>query len=130
MKTLNKTMKIFIPTLFLALLLVNCSDKKEAITDNVTPVNVTIATPSTQQRGAYFSASGQIETEQFANISTRMMGYVSKVHVKVGDKVRKDQLLININNTDIDKPPEIKNIISIVVSNGCKNAASIEIKFI
>ncbi len=102
MNTLNKTMKIFIPTLFLALLLVNCSDKKEATTDNETPVNVTIASPSMQQGGAYFSASGQIETEQFANISTRMMGYVSKIHVKVGDKVRKGQLLININNTDIE----------------------------
>lgn len=95
-------MKIFIPALLLALILVSCGDKNETVIDNSKPVNVTIATPSTQQGGSYFSASGQIETEQFANISTRMMGYVSKVHIKVGDKVRKGQLLININNTDIE----------------------------
>ena len=102
MNTVNKIMKIFIPTLFLALLLINCSDKKEAITDNTTPVNVTIATPSIQQGGAYFSASGQIEKEEFANISTRVMGNITKIYVKVGDKVRKGQLLISINNTDLE----------------------------
>ncbi|MCF6224426.1 MAG: efflux RND transporter periplasmic adaptor subunit [Flavobacteriaceae bacterium] len=99
---INNTMKTTLLILLLSLTLVNCSDKKEIITDNSIPVNVTIATPSSQKAGAYFSASGQIETEQFANISTRMMGYVSKIHVKVGDKVKKGQLLININNSAIE----------------------------
>ena len=85
MYTLNHTMKISLFTLFFALLLTSCSDKKQTVVDNSTPVNVTIATPSAQKGGSYFSASGQIETEQFANISTRIMGYVSKIHVNVGD---------------------------------------------
>ncbi|VAV86269.1 Probable Co/Zn/Cd efflux system membrane fusion protein [hydrothermal vent metagenome] len=103
MKTLiNKTMRITLLILLISLTLVNCSDKKETAIDNSDAVNVTIATPSSQKGGAFFSASGQIETEQFANISTRMMGYVSKIHVKVGDKVKKGQLLININNSDIE----------------------------
>ena len=29
------------------------------------------------------------------------MGYVNKVHVNVGDKVRKGQLLVSINNNDL-----------------------------
>ncbi|MDH3322228.1 MAG: biotin/lipoyl-binding protein, partial [Flavobacteriaceae bacterium] len=102
MNTIKHTMKISLLSVFLMLLLTNCSDQKQTVVDNTTPVNVTVATPSTQRGGAYFSASGQIETEQFANISTRMMGYVSKIHVNVGDKVKKGQLLININNTDIE----------------------------
>jgi RND family efflux transporter MFP subunit len=95
-------MKKYILTLFLSLVLINCSDKKEKADTATTSVNVTIATPSSQLGGAFFSASGQIETEQFANISTRMMGYVSKIHVNVGDEVKKGQLLININNSDIE----------------------------
>jgi len=95
-------MKIVLLTLIASLTLVNCSDKKETTVDNSLPVNVTIATASLQKGVAFFSASGQIETEQFANISTRVMGYVSKIHVKVGDKVKKGQLLIHINNSDIE----------------------------
>lgn len=79
----------------------SCSDKKNAKEKAIDLVNVTIATPSTPQGGSVFSASGQIETEQFANIGSQMMGFVSKINVNVGDEVKKGQLLIQINNTDI-----------------------------
>ena len=83
------------------LLFTNCGDKKENTVSNTAAVNVIVATTSAKQGTSFFSASGQIETKQHANISTRVMGYVSKVHVQVGDIVKKGQLLININNTDI-----------------------------
>ena len=102
MKITYKTMKLTFITLILSSLLLSCGEKNSDENIDTKPVNVTIDTPSTQPGGSFFSASGQIETEQFANISTRMMGYVSQIHVNVGDKVKKGQLLININNTEIE----------------------------
>lgn len=96
-------MKTTILSIILALMMVNCGDKENKIYTNDLPaINVTVESPSNQNKGVYFSASGQIETEQYANISTRMMEYVSRVHVKVGDKVKKGQLLISINDSDIE----------------------------
>ncbi len=95
-------MKLPFLTLFLSVLLLSCNDKTGENTINSKPVNVTISKPSTQSGGSYFSASGQIETEQYVNLSTRIMGYVSNIHVNVGDKVKKGQLLININNSEIE----------------------------
>lgn len=78
----------------------SCGDtqKKE---QNQKPVTVSIQKTTINSDNSYIAASGTIETEQHADISTRMMGYVSKIHVKVGDQVTKGQLLVNINNTDI-----------------------------
>ncbi len=95
-------MKISFLTLFLSVLLLSCSDKTDNKTIDTIPATVTVSSPSTQLDGSYFSASGQIETEQYANISTRIMGYVSNIHAHVGDKVKKGQLLININNSEIE----------------------------
>lgn len=49
----------------------------------------------------FVSASGKIEAENSANLSTRMMGYVTNVPVKVGQKVAAGQLLVKINSTDL-----------------------------
>jgi RND family efflux transporter MFP subunit len=77
------------------------SNKKEATVANLdAAVLVTVATPSgTSQQG--MNVSGQIEASQTANISTRMMGYITMLKVKVGDHVNKGQLLATISNQDI-----------------------------
>ncbi|MDP3352816.1 MAG: efflux RND transporter periplasmic adaptor subunit, partial [Flavobacteriaceae bacterium] len=86
----------------------------------VVQVTVNTTTPSTE--GSFLAASGTIETDQHADISTRMMGYVTNVHVKVGDNVSKGQLLVSINNTDIlAKEAQVKAGI-IQAKAGLKNA--------
>ncbi len=45
---------------------------------------------SENDNSPFVTASGKIEAENSANLSTRMMGYVTKVHVKVGQKVEQD----------------------------------------
>ncbi|SDL30733.1 RND family efflux transporter, MFP subunit [Salinimicrobium catena] len=74
-------------------------EKKEAINEGpVVPVRV--ETPS----GAgerFLTASGKIEAVNSANLSTRMMGFIEDIHVKVGDKVNKGELLVSINNSDL-----------------------------
>lgn len=102
MKQISKTIQILGLILFLTFSLASCSDSKKDSVANQELVTVQVATSVLPKNEGYFSASGQIEAEQFANISTRMMGYVTKVYVKVGDKVRKGQALIDINNADME----------------------------
>lgn len=65
-----------------------------------TPLTVTIARPSSVNTGGV-TASGQVEAVQTAAISTRVMGTITRVFVKLGDKVGKGQLLATINSEDL-----------------------------
>lgn len=93
--------KFIIPIFTLSLsLLISCgSDRKETKTLVAIPVKVSGTVENTNS--PFVTASGKIEAENSANVSTRMMGYVTKVHVKVGQKVGTGQLLVSINNSDL-----------------------------
>lgn len=78
----------------------SCGNDAKKIADNRPTVNVKVSSP-TSESGAFITASGKVETVQNATISTRMMGYVNNIPVKVGDNVKKGQLLISINSADI-----------------------------
>lgn len=84
------------------LLLSSCSSHKN--TDNKTSLDstivVTVSTPSATGQPV-LDISGQVEAGETAGISTRMMGYITMINVKVGDKVNKGQLLVTISNQDI-----------------------------
>ncbi|WP_372752707.1 efflux RND transporter periplasmic adaptor subunit [Mariniflexile sp.] len=85
-----------------ALLFSSCgSDNKKAVADNSPAIPVKVSEVHTNGTSPFLSVSGKIQATNSADLSTRMMGYVNKVHVKVGDKVNKGQLLISINNTDL-----------------------------
>ena len=87
--------------LTLSLFMVNCGSKEsKTIADNSTPIAVKVS-GSTEAGSQFITVSGKIEASNSADLSTRIMGYVNKVHVKVGDKVRKGQLLVSINNADL-----------------------------
>lgn len=66
------------------------------------PITVQTATAggSSIQAGV-IEASGQVEAGQSVNISTRVMGYITQMKVKVGDRVSAGQLLFSVNSTDI-----------------------------
>ncbi len=79
----------------------SCGGKKhEETKDNTAPVTVVVATPGGAVEGG-ISVSGKIEAQQTANISTRIMGTITRIYVKVGDKVRRGQLLATISSQDI-----------------------------
>jgi len=82
------------------ILVASCGKDKAASTDNTPAVAVKVSTPSAED-STFLSASGKIEAVQNANLSTRMMGYVTETYVNVGDKVSKGQLLLRINSADI-----------------------------
>ena len=97
-----KSIKTFGTTIVAGLLLLSCSGPANENKTVTEAVKVVVEKASQPEGNGFFNASGQIEAEQFANISTRMMGYVSKVYVKVGDQVNKGQALIDINNSDME----------------------------
>lgn len=82
-------------------LVISCSGKKEPATNNDTKaISVTVSAPFTNEQQVVL-ASGQIESAQTANLSTRMMGRITNMYVKVGDAVRKGQTLATISDEDI-----------------------------
>ncbi|WP_396209837.1 efflux RND transporter periplasmic adaptor subunit [Flavobacterium sp.] len=93
--------KIITVVTIASLILTSCgSDKKENVT-NLPAVSVQVSGNTENSNRTYITASGKIESENSANLSTRMMGYVTKVNVKVGQNVSAGQLLVSINNTDL-----------------------------
>jgi len=95
-------MKIYIHLITLvtlSLLVLSCgSDHKTSMANGMTPVSVKTIAVQSDQNNPQITASGQIQAANSANLSTRMMGFVSKIYVNVGDKVSRGQLLISINN--------------------------------
>src|SRR5665647_26564 len=96
----KNTLQLF--TVIGLLVLSSCSDKdkvgSEPNTDSA--IVVTVATPSGNEQQS-INISGQVEASQSANISTRVMGYITKLNVNVGDHVNKGQLIASISNNDI-----------------------------
>ncbi|MEZ4857290.1 MAG: efflux RND transporter periplasmic adaptor subunit [Flavobacteriaceae bacterium] len=81
---------------------ISCGDdsQKKAL-DSSQAISVTVSSHQEQTNNPYLNTSGKIQAVNSADLSTRMMGFVNKVHVKVGDKVEKGQLLVSINNTEL-----------------------------
>ncbi|OOV29718.1 efflux transporter periplasmic adaptor subunit [Flavobacterium sp. LM5] len=84
-----------------AVVLTSCGgDKKESL-NKETPIAVKVSGIAENSTSGFITASGKIEAENSANLSTRMMGFVTKLHVQVGQKVTTGQLIVSINNTDL-----------------------------
>ena len=92
--------KIFIPLLAL-IVLASCDSKKKETIVKEPAIAVKVSGITANDNSPFVTASGKIEAENSANLSTRMMGYVTKVHMKVGQKVKAGQLLVSVNNTDL-----------------------------
>ncbi|HTH55429.1 MAG TPA: efflux RND transporter periplasmic adaptor subunit [Cyclobacteriaceae bacterium] len=87
--------------LIISALVFSCSyNKKDKEVSKDIPISVEVARPI-QHHGEEISISGQIQSKETAIISTRVMGFVSSIKVKLGDRVQKGQLLISIDNGDI-----------------------------
>ena len=89
--------------LAITILISSCGNsEKEIVIDNSNPIVVKVSSISQDNNNSFLSASGKIEAVKSANLSTRVMGFVNKIHVNVGDKVKKGQLLLSINNVDLE----------------------------
>src|SRR4051812_1572169 len=78
-----------------------CSDQNENQNErNDKAVAVTLSTVAAGTSPAII-ASGKVEAVHTANISTRVMGRITDIFVKTGDRVRKGQLLASVWDEDI-----------------------------
>lgn len=101
-KTMNNKNYIPVTLLAIALLVASCGDdNKKLLADSSPAVAVTTSAVSEDSNNPFLTVSGKVEAVKSANISTRMMGYVDKIYVQVGEKVQNGQLLLSINNSDI-----------------------------
>jgi len=84
-------------------------------------VEVIIAQPLAFN-SSVINLSGQVEGSQKATLSTRIMGLITKVYVKLGDPVHEGQLLVSISNQDLQaKKGQIEASIS-TAQAGLSNA--------
>lgn len=91
-----------IVTFSFILLFLSCGeDSKQIDTENSEIIEVTTASVTANENIGFLSVSGKIQSAKSANLSTRMMGFVDKVFVNVGDKVKKGAPLIAINNESL-----------------------------
>ena len=88
---------------FLALLgsLSSCSNQAEQKKVELPAISATIGQTAGSNQGKYVTASGKIEAENSAMISTRLMGFVTDITVKTGQKVSQGQLLARISSNDL-----------------------------
>jgi RND family efflux transporter MFP subunit len=93
---------LYRPLIFITIIVLNAcsSEHQKKNNTNEKPVAVTVSTASTDGRSEIL-ASGEVEAVQTANISTRLMGRITNIFVKAGDRVNKGQLLATVWSEDI-----------------------------
>ncbi|OIP50486.1 MAG: efflux transporter periplasmic adaptor subunit [Flavobacteriaceae bacterium CG2_30_34_30] len=91
----------FLFMLLFAVIITSCGGDKKNEATQLPAILVQVNEVSESTTSQYISASGTVEAENSATLSTRMMGFVNKVHVKTGQEVRDGQLVVSINNTDL-----------------------------
>ncbi|MFK5880002.1 MAG: efflux RND transporter periplasmic adaptor subunit [Flavobacteriaceae bacterium] len=96
-------MNKYITIIALAILTISCGsdEKKTTSENNSSAVSIKISSINADNNNPFFTVSGKIEAVESVTLSTRTSGYVDNIYVKVGDKVRKGDLLISINNADL-----------------------------
>ncbi len=96
MKTINYILIAFILTATFS-----CGGNETTITKNAAPIKVTVGKVAASNTTDAITASGTIEAQKSANLSTRMMGHVTKLNAAVGQSVKKGQTLITLSSTDL-----------------------------
>lgn len=81
------------------LFLAGCGSHEAPVNES-SPIAVSVAKP-VAATSANIAISGMVEPMQTAMISTRIMGYITRMNVRAGDHVRKGQLLFSVNHDDL-----------------------------
>jgi len=95
-----RSLKIITIVLIVSVLF-SCGKDEKAMVPTQEAVAVTLKKVKKTSSFKSIMASGQVQASQSATLSTRMMGNVEKITVKVGDQVQKGQVLISLDASDI-----------------------------
>jgi RND family efflux transporter MFP subunit len=100
MKTLHIT--ILVAGFFTLMTIIGCSSHEEsAPITKMESITVETLNVSSSNTMSSFSVSGNVQPKKEANISTRMMGYITGINAEVGDYITKGKVLVNISNSDL-----------------------------
>jgi len=84
-------------------LLAACREEpKPAAATPQVPVAVRVAAVALEERPEVYEATGTVRARTAATLSSKVMGYVQEVHVRVGDRVREGQPLVTLDARDLE----------------------------
>lgn len=101
MKNSNTFKYSFILLMLLPLINGCSSDSKKENTSGSAPIHIEIGTIKNNTTRSTLHASGKVEAVKSANLSTRVMGFVDRIPVQIGDKVKKGAVLVKVNSADL-----------------------------
>lgn len=103
MGTINKKISGLIGAIIFTLAFAACGGENKPVnTEDTRPtIKATLAKAGGETVAGHTTLSGKIQAEKYANVSARIMGYLTNVRVKVGDQVRKGQVLATISSDEI-----------------------------
>jgi RND family efflux transporter MFP subunit len=87
--------------LITVLAVAGCGGKADTATRNPKDVSCTVGSARLTTVPQYVTATGSLEADKSVMVSTRMMGWVKKLHVIEGQAVKQGDLLISIDDTDL-----------------------------
>lgn len=96
---MTSTYKIIISIFVLSLFA--CGDDTKSQKADEKPISVKTQTVVTT-KGSDLSFSGEVNASQSSTLKTRHAGYVNNIMVEVGDEVRKNQTLIQIDSDELN----------------------------
>lgn len=95
----RKLLLILIPIIILSLAAGGCGRKTNAVTS--TPeIPVKVTTVQKGSLGEVFVTTGTLEANQEVSITPKVSGRIAKVHVKMGDYVTANQILVELEQDD------------------------------
>ena len=99
----NVPAKIILPgaIIFSLVLISGCGSKSETAEATSKDVSCTTGQAQLMSIPQYVTATGSLEADKSVMVSTRMMGWVKKIHVKEGQTVSKGDPLLSIDDTDL-----------------------------
>ena len=96
--------KYFIKIVLISAIIItfSCGGANENMFNDDSPaISVEVAKVGSGDKAQFFPASGKVMASNSTDLATRIMGFVERINVSVGDKVRKGEVLLSINYSDL-----------------------------
>ncbi|MEP4444160.1 MAG: efflux RND transporter periplasmic adaptor subunit [Hyphomicrobiales bacterium] len=97
----KSTGKLMATAALLSLVTYACSSPEEIQKESENPVPVTVETAALNKVSASLTFSGTVKSERTVNLSTKVMGRITRLDVETGDFVRKGAPLVRIKDDNL-----------------------------
>ncbi|WP_324824456.1 efflux RND transporter periplasmic adaptor subunit [Sinanaerobacter sp. ZZT-01] len=129
---MNKKTKViiggFVIVVVAALLLTRFISKDESYAE-ISPPEVTVASPQIGTIELTSSLIGTVEPAEFVSVSPEIAGEVSEVMIQAGDRISAGQTICRIDNTQVDSTQISMESAEVSLEDAKKNFARIEVLY-